>query len=419
MLPKFDDPTLIGYLLSAACSIHEQANRGLTADAIARLRECATILARVAQQLDDRTKVGDWTAQTEAAAVADQEAGFAEAEVKRARTGLGPPPSSARRIHREALEAYLRAHLLGGENLVVREARLLAGGRCKITALVSQEGGTHLPSPFILRQDWQGGATDTSVITEYALLEQVTIAGIRAPRPLLLERSRAALGEPFIALERMPGAISGSLFTPPRSRSLGLQLASQVGKLHSLSIDRFRGLVPENSLAADELAGKIEGFKTMQTSIGMQSKLIDAAIEWLGRHLDDAGSTLCLTHNDLGFHNFLVEGETLSALLDWELAALGHPAADLGYMRPFVPFMLPWSEFVAAYEGSGGWKVEPAALRFHTVWSAIRLYGLIMQARSALARGLVNDVEITFACADNVMLLFNALAGELGEAMAL
>jgi hypothetical protein len=42
-----------------------------------------------------------------------------------------------------------------------------------------------------------------------------------------------------------------------------------------------------------------------------------------------------------------------------------------------------------------------------------------MQARSALARGLVNDVEITFACADNVMLLFNALAGELGEAMAL
>ena len=72
----------------------------------------------------------------------------------------------------------------------------------------------------------------------------------------------------------------------------------------------------------------------MQTEIGMQSKLIDAAIEWLGRHLDDAGCTLRLTHNHSGFHNFLVEGETLSALLDWELAALGHPAADLGYMRP-------------------------------------------------------------------------------------
>jgi hypothetical protein len=41
---------------------------------------------------------------------------------------------------------------------------------------------------------------------------------------------------------------------------------------------------------------------------------------------------------------------------------------------------------------------------------------LIMQARAALARGVVNDVEIAFACADSLMLLFNALAKELGEA---
>ncbi len=419
MLPRFDDPTLISYLLSAASSIHEQANRGLAADAIARLRECATVVARVAQQLDDRAKPEDWTARMEATAVADGEAAFAEAEARRAQTGLGPPPSSARRIDPLALEVYLRAHPLGGANLVMREARLLPGGRCKLTALVSQEGGAGLPATFILRQDWQGGATDTSVIIEYALLEQVTMAGIRAPRPLLLEQDPAALGQPFILLERMPGSISGSLFTPPRSRSLGLQLASQVGKLHSLSIERFRGLVPENSLTADELARGVERFKTMQASIGMQSKLIAAAIEWLSRHLHDAGFALCLNHNDLGFHNFLVEDETLSGLLDWELAALGHPAADLGYVKPFVPLMLPWGDFVDAYRAAGGWSVEPAPLRFHTVWSSVRLYGLIMQARAALARGLVNDVEITFACADNLMLLFDALAGELDDAGAL
>ena len=212
--------------------IHEQANRDLAPDATARLRECATIVARVAQQLQDRAKVGDWTAQTEAAAVADQEAKFAEVEAKRARTGLGAPPTSARRIHRDALEAYLRRHPLGGENLVVREARLLPGGRCKLTALVSQEGGTQLPSPFILRQDWQGGATDTSVIAEYALLEQVTAAGIRAPRPLLVERSAAATRRRALHRPRTNARLHfrKSVFTPPRSRTLGLQLAAQVGK---------------------------------------------------------------------------------------------------------------------------------------------------------------------------------------------
>jgi hypothetical protein len=35
------------------------------------------------------------------------------------------------------------------------------------------------------------------------------------------------------------------------------------------------------------------------------------------------------------------------------------------------------------------------------------------------ARGLVNDVEITFACSDSLMLLFNGLARELGDALAL
>jgi aminoglycoside phosphotransferase (APT) family kinase protein len=192
-----------------------------------------------------------------------------------------------------------------------------------------------------------------------------------------------------------------------------------MGKLHSLSIEPFRHLVPVHSPAADALARGIEGFKSMQASVGMQSKLIEAAIEWLPRHFDDAGSALCLTHNDLGFHNFLIQGDTLTGLLDWELAAIGHPAADLGYVRPFVPLMLPWNDFIDAYQAAGGWTVEPAPLRFHAVWSAVRLYGLIMLARAALARGLVNDVEITFACSDSLMLLFNGLARELRDALAL
>ena len=120
-----------------------------------------------------------------------------------------------------------------------------------------------------------------------------------------------------------------------------------------------------------------------------------------------------LTHNDLGFHNFLTDGDELTAILDWELAELGHPAADLGYVKPFVELMVSWPEFIDRYESAGGWLVEPATLRFHTIWNAIRLYELIMQARAALAEGLVRDVEITYACADATMRLLQALGGEL------
>ena len=73
------------------------------------------------------------------------------------------------------------------------------------------------------------------------------------------------------------------------------------------------------------------------------------------------------------------------------------------------------AEFVSRYEAAGGRNVEPTTLRFHTVWNAVRLYGLIMQARAALAAGVVRDVEITYACADATMRLLRALGGELRE----
>jgi aminoglycoside phosphotransferase (APT) family kinase protein len=419
VLPRFDDDTLISYLLSVAGSIHEQVNRGIEGDSATRLREGATIIARVAQQLSDRKHPSSWTAREEAVAIEAAHDSFAAAEAGRAAGGLGPAANSARNLNAAALERYLHEHPLGGSDTAILDARLLAGGRCKLTALITQRGAKHLPATFILRQDWRGGATDTSVTGEYALLERLTDRGIRAPRPLLLQGTPSAVGEPFIFLERMPGSLAGSLFTPPRSRALGLQLAFQMGQLHRLSGDEFRGLVPGNSLDTSELDREIERFREMHASIGIRSELIGAAIDWLAQHRGDVGSETCLTHNDLGFHNMLVEGDTLAAVLDWELAAIGHPAADLGYVRPFVPLMLSWAEFIAAYEEAGGRPVEPPCLRFHTVWNAIRLYGLIMQARSALARGLVNDIEIAFACGDNLMLLMNSLAVELREAGAI
>jgi aminoglycoside phosphotransferase (APT) family kinase protein len=171
--------------------------------------------------------------------------------------------------------------------------------------------------------------------------------------------------------------------------------------------------VPDSTKSLEQRYELLGAFRQSHAKIGIRSCIIDTAIEWLAAHLGDVGATLCLTHNDLGFHNFLTQGERLTAILDWELAELGHPAADLGYVKPFVELMLPWRDFVHRYQQAGGWQVDPLVLRFHTVWNAVRLYGLIMQARAALVGGHVSDVEITFACADQTMRLLLALGGEL------
>ncbi len=414
-LPRPDDATLRAYLLNVAEAICRQVNGGLADDAPLRLRECATIVARVAQHLGEGRIAADVLEESEA--LNQSEPAFEASEAARSDAGRQAAGAAQRHIDRAALQCYLQAHALGGPRLQLTEARLIPGGRCKVTAMISQTGAAQLPEHFIFRQDWQGGATDTTVAGEFALLQLVSASGIRAPRPLLLEPAHGAVGAPFILLEKLPGRLTGSLFTPPRSRELGLQLAQQMGLLHGLPAERSRGLAPA-ALAREDLARQIGGFAGMQQHIGIRARVIDAAITWLSAHVEDAGSEIRLTHNDLGFHNFLVEGDTLSAVLDWELASQGHPAADLGYVKPFVSRMLPWPDFVQQYEQSGGWKVELRELRFHTIYNAVRLYGLIMQARAALVAGFVNDVEIAFACADATPMLLQALGNELREASA-
>jgi aminoglycoside phosphotransferase (APT) family kinase protein len=416
VLPGPDNETLATYLLNVAESIHRQLNAGLRGDAVVRLGECATIVARVAQQLRSASRSNSGDHRDEFEALAEAEVAFSEAETQRSGSGLQPPSGLQRRIDRDAIETYLRTHPLGSPQLEVTEARLISGGRCKTTALVVQTGSVHLPSDFILRQDWQGGATDTSVTSEFALLERVSGAGICAPRPLLIEPASTQVGEPFILLERLPGTLNGSLFTPPLSKRLGIQLADQLGRLHALPPEDFRGIVRDGTRSSAQRRRTIDDFRQMQATVGIRSRIVDSAIAWLDVHVEDAGTAQRLTHNDLGFHNFLTEDDKLTAILDWELSELGHPAADLGYVKPFVDLMLPWSEFVARYEDAGGWKVEPYELRFHTMWNAVRLYGLIMQARAALAGGLVSDVEITYACADATMRLLLALGRELQTA---
>ena len=86
---------------------------------------------------------------------------------------------------------------------------------------------------------------------------------------------------------------------------------------------------------------------------------------------------------------------------------------DLGYIKHFVDKVVPWETFIAHYVAAGGASIAKETIRFHAIWNAVRLYGLIMQARHNLELGRVNDMEITYACADNVMLLIAFLGQEL------
>lgn len=412
-LPAFDVATLRGHLETVADTLATMADGNVDTR---RLRECATVTARIAKALGPRAVRAEVSAAAELDALLFEEARFADAQGARHRDGATPQAQSVRLLDPGSLEGYLRQTPAGGKGLILASCDILAGGRCKLTARLRISGAAQLPDKLILRQDWEGGATETTVADEYRLLGVLADAGLLVPRPYLIEPASSAVGLPFILMEDMPGRLEAGLFEPPSGPELAIALAGQLARLHAVPLEAARtlGLPETGDVAGIEAA--LGQFAATHQSIGIGSSIIDAALAWLAGNLGQFGQERALTHNDVGFHNCLTDGTRLTALLDWELATIGHPAADLGYIKHFVQRMMPWDGFLAAYAQAGGRTYPAETLRFHTIWNAVRLYGLIMRARHAIASGLVRDIEISHACADNLLQLLAFLGEELAKA---
>jgi aminoglycoside phosphotransferase (APT) family kinase protein len=110
-----------------------------------------------------------------------------------------------------------------------------------------------------------------------------------------------------------------------------------------------------------------------------------------------------LVHGDFRIGNMLFGEDGLRAVLDWELAHVGDPMEDLGFIcvrscrfggsKP-VGGIGEREEFFAAYEAAGGGAVDPERVRWWEVFGNLR-WGVIClsQARTYLD-GVSNSVEL-------------------------
>jgi aminoglycoside phosphotransferase (APT) family kinase protein len=314
-------------------------------------------------------------------------------------------PVAARSFDHYALENFLRTHPLGGANLRVTHSRLLAGGRSKITVLISQQGGHDLPEDFVLRQDWANSPTGKAVAIEFELLKRLYDAGIKVPQPLLLERSKEIAGNPFMLVSRRPGAPSGDHFMslPPSERPI-LQLAEQLGRLHGLDAALFEGLegIVESNYTSEQLRSAIASYSATIAELDTaNSPLLEQAMTWLVLNIERVcAAPRTLVHGDFGFHNSLVDGDDLSVILDWEMVHLGNPAYDLGYLRHAIRDDELWARFMKHYRNSGGPNIPEDFIDYYTVLTGIWYHQIQLQVRSALMAGVIHDMEITALCAD-------------------
>jgi aminoglycoside phosphotransferase (APT) family kinase protein len=294
----------------------------------------------------------------------------------------------------EDFTSYLRARTPDDPSIKATSVSVVPGGRSKATLLVdlTTSGG---PKQIVLRRDFELSVTGTAVDYEYPILTAVRNAGINAPEPMWLESDPAVIGGKFIAFERVPGKAMGTLFASNASPAFAQAFAAELARVHALDID-MAGIGDHLHFGreAHPVRAMIESFQARYKADVAPEPLMNAAFAWLFEQMGSIGNERALVHGDAGLHNTLGEGGTLTALLDWEFAHAGDPAEDLTYCKYLIERILPWEDFMTAYNAAGGKPVSAARMRFFTIWRTLHLAILTGAALAVFESGVDQDLRI-------------------------
>jgi len=110
------------------------------------------------------------------------------------------------------------------------------------------------------------------------------------------------------------------------------------------------------------------------------SPLVSRGFNWLEANVPERAARTCLIHCDYGLHNILIDGDRVTALLDWEVSRAGDPAEDLSWFFSQSAGMVEPDDFLALYHEAGGQPVEEFNLRYFYVLRCVAMVVVCLHA---------------------------------------
>lgn len=265
--------------------------------------------------------------------------------------GLEPPALVVLENVADALDA---AGL--GSGPVAVEA--IAAGNSNFTFVVRRAGGT-----WVLRRPPRPPYPPSThdVLREHAILAACAGTAVRVPGVVAAVAEPPGVGAPFYLMDHVSGAVittvlPDALATVDARRAIGEELVDALAEIHALDW-RAAGLAGMYR-GDDYPARQLRRFGGLWERYEVRPL---PAVTEAGRRLAERRPPPCppsLVHGDyrLGNTMFSFEEPRLLAVLDWEMAAIGDPLADLGYLTA------TWAEpgdDAGALIGMGAITAEP------------------------------------------------------------
>jgi aminoglycoside phosphotransferase (APT) family kinase protein len=245
---------------------------------------------------------------------------------------------------------------------------------------------------LIVRTDPRGGTRPGGPVPEAALLRAADEAGVPVPRVVAEDDDHLIVER--IAGETIPRKILRDDEYAPALPKLAAQCGEALAAIHSIPLDRVPGL--------DAQADVVDTWRTMLDGFGQPHPTFELALRWLDERRPP-GTGAAVVHGDFRNGNLIVGPDGLRAVLDWELAHVGDPMEDLGWLcvkawrfgvdHPVGGFG-EREDLFAAYEEASGIAVDAEVVRWWEVLGTLK-WGImcIAQAFTHLS-GTVRSIEL-------------------------
>lgn len=215
---------------------------------------------------------------------------------------------------------------------------LIPGGRSNLTYRIDTESG-----PVVLRRPPLGKLLPTAhdMGREFRVQDALAGSAVPVPAPLASCADSEVIGAPFYLMEYVDGLVlrtrrDGSVLAGTQAGALSAELAAMLSRIHAVNY-RAAGLAR---------FGKSDGYLARQLDRWERQWELSATRVIPGydrlaarlRAARPAWSAGTLVHGDFRLDNTLVRLRpvpAIAAVIDWEIATLGDPLADLGTLLTY------------------------------------------------------------------------------------
>lgn len=300
------------------------------------------------------------------------------------------------------LDALARRAVAGADS--ARSLVRLSGGASQET-FAFEAVGEGPPVALILRRApggvrAAGSGEAVALATEAAVIRAAGAAGAPVPQVLHVCDDADGLGEAYVmarlAGETIPRRIlTGDAFADVRPK-LAAQCGAILARIHATPLDTLPALKVSDPL--DQLT-RYEG---VYRALGGGRPVMELAIAWL-RETAPPPLPAALVHGDFRHGNLMIDPAGVVAVLDWELAHLGDPREDIGWIcvnswrfgvreKPVGGFG-QLEDLLGAYAAAGGAAVTPAEARWFEALGSFKWGVMCLIMYEAFRSGADRSVE--------------------------